>query len=524
MKVLFYNWAQFDDARMAGGGVTVHLRSVIEELLRRDGVEIWFLSGGKHYGVLDRRPRIVPTRNAYGDGRIKTFTLINSPIKAPAHDAFYSVGKWRTDQGSLKVLDAFLKRHGPFDALHIHNLEGVGSGILRLARGQAVRRLFYTFHNYMPVCPQIDLLHDARTPCEDYRDGYRCIGCLGHDNRMEDLIAWQRAGGVVDITKLTGHPLGGFLFDMLGAGIHVWRAGRNLVRDVVHGFRNGFHHWNLRQRKGYGRIHDWRAGKDTPALRVMNPDRRGVDAADFRAWRMENGAALAENMDGVFAVSDLARETAMRFLPPSVRIEVLPLPVDVETSLAERARLRARRQGRDGVTLSFVGYDIPSKGLPFLIEALADLDEPFLRENVDLLVVASLGPQRARQLRQLERVFRSVRIVPSYRRDQLEALSGLIDLNIVPSIWWETFNQVTVELAHLGVPSLVSSTVGAKQVIQDHDLFVFESGNAADLRAKLLPLIKDRSRRDRFFEGNLDVPTMKAHVDLLLARYSGKRG
>lgn len=520
MKVLIYNWVQFDDARLAGGGVTVYLRNVIEELLRREDVTVYFLSSGKHYRAFRRKPRIVPSSNAYGHDRLKTFTLLNSPIKAPAHDAFFSIDQWREDDVCSGLIANFIREHGPFDALHIHNLEGIGTKVLTLPKGPDLARLFYTFHNYVPLCPQIELLYNGREPCLDFRDGSRCIGCLGHDNQMHDLVAWARAASVVDISGLAGHPLGGFLFDMLAAAIHLYKAVRNLVIDIRHGFATKFRHWHLRPKQGSGERLGWRKQAGTPAPKVIPLNRRAGEADAYKLWRETNAWALATQADGLFAVSDLARDTAQRLMPAGRRIETLLLPIDVDPDPASVAGLRSRRALAKDVTLSFVGYDIASKGLPFMIDALADLNDPYYRKQVNLLVVARLGAQRTRQLVQLERQFKSVRVVPSYRRDQLEDLSGLIDLNVVPSIWWETFNQVTVELGRLGVASLVSSTVGAKQTIHDHDSFVFKSGDAADFRKKLDQLVKNPNLRARYFDQPLAIPTIREHVDLLLERYA----
>jgi|GEM_PF-2535177 len=522
MKILIYNWVQFDNPHLAGGGVTVYLQNVIDELLRRDGVEVYFLSSGHRYGLIDRRPRIRATPNALNHPRLKTFTLWNSPVKAPAHDAFYSIDVWRSDRVTVRLIEGFLKQHGPFDAMHIHNLEGIGAGVLSLQVGAALKRRFYTVHNYMAVCPQIELLYDGRTPCADYSAGHRCVGCLGHERRMDDLIAMRRVGDYIDFQGFAGHPLGGFLFDLLSSGHYLWKAVRNLATDLRHGLRTRFALWKRRSVPGPGARHDWRPHHATPDLPQHPIDRRERLAIDYRLWREANGKALAAQMDGVFAVSDVAREAMLRFLPPGARIDTLPLPIDVDPTPEDRAALDAARAGRDGVTLSFVGYDIPSKGLPFLLDALAGIDDPFYREKVDLILVAGLGSARARQVVQLKPRFRSITLVPYYRRDQLMPLARRIDLNIVPSIWWETFNQVTVELGRLGVPSLVSSTVGAKMVLPHHDRFVFESGNAEDLRTKLDRLIRDKALRQGFFDTPLQMPSIEGHVDVLLAAYAGR--
>ena len=110
MKILIYNWVQFDNPHLAGGGVTVYLQNVIEELLRRDGVEVYFLSSGHRYGLIDRRPKIRPTPNAMNHPRLKTFTLWNSPVKAPAHDAFSAIDTWRNDKVTVKLIERFLRQ------------------------------------------------------------------------------------------------------------------------------------------------------------------------------------------------------------------------------------------------------------------------------------------------------------------------------------------------------------------------------------------------------------------------------
>ncbi|MBS1301792.1 glycosyltransferase [Loktanella sp. SALINAS62] len=531
MKILIYNWAKFDSPVMAGGGVTMYLRNVIRELLARDNVEVWFLSSGNSYRFWNRKPCIEETANAFDHPRLRTFTLVNSPIKAPAHAAFNDIDQWLRDEVTPRLVYNFIDLHGPFDALHIHNLEGIGADVLNLPKGDKLRRIFYTFHNYMPVCPQIELLYDNRLTCNDYNDGNSCVGCLASDHRMADLIAIDRIGGAIKRQGLAGHPLGGFLFDMFVGTKSYIKAARNLTHDLIGGLRTGFRDWGLRARSEAGKSHDWKAGPKTRVLLAFPPAARLQEASAYRQWREANGLALRDHVDGIFAVSDLCRQTAMRFLPPGTKVETLLLPIDIEVPTTERQALRANRPialvipgeapPSPGLTLSFIGYDIVSKGLPFLIDALTAIDDTLYRETVDLLIVARLSPRLERQLAQLETRFRSVRVVPGYERDQLSALSQMIDLNIVPSIWWETFNQVMVELARLGVPSLVSSHVGAKQTLTRPENFVFEAGDPQDFRNQLDRLLRNAELRDSFFDENLQMPSLIQHVDQLVARYCG---
>ena len=46
MKVLIYNWVQYDDFSRRGGGVTAYLRNLIEKLAKDPQVQCVFLSSG----------------------------------------------------------------------------------------------------------------------------------------------------------------------------------------------------------------------------------------------------------------------------------------------------------------------------------------------------------------------------------------------------------------------------------------------------------------------------------------------
>lgn len=519
MKILFYNWCQFDDPHMAGGGVSLYLRNIIRDLARRDDIEVYFLSAGGEYGLRRRKPLILPTDNAFAQDGVKTFKMVNSPIKAPAHDAFHAIGKWLRDSTSTTMIKGFLKEHGPFDALHIHNLEGVSANVLSLDKDENLARIFYTFHNYMPVCPQIELLYQGKTLCETNFNGTRCVSCMGHKNRMEDLISFQRVSSWLSGRGLAGTPLGNFVFGTFAGAKQIGLAFRYLAMDTVHGFRTNWSAWRQKPTEPVVRDHAIALdpSRDRPREHAIKASRK--PGVLYDQWRKANGAALKANVDGIFAVSDLARDTALRFLPAGTQVTSLPLPMDFNISPEDRQARRAQRQQGSDITLSFVGYGIPSKGLGFLIDALGRIDDDFYRHNVHLKIVARLHDTD--QLTHLDRVFKSVTVVPGYKRSQLAALAQTIDLNIVPSIWWETFNQVTVELGLLGVPSLLSDRVGAKQVLSDPENFVFKAEDHTDFRAKLDRLVKDKSLRDSFFDKELKIPGMGEHVDTLLKHYTG---
>lgn len=178
-RLLFYNWAPFDSPGLAGGGVTVYLRNLLEELSRRDGLELYFLSLGTRQNWTDRGIRTRETQNALSHRGVRSFELINSPVRVAGRRMAYFIETWRQDHETPEAIARFVQENGPFDAVHIHNLEGVSSPVLGLKQRFPETGFYFTWHNYVPVCPQVHLLYRDVEPCLDYADGARCVDCVG---------------------------------------------------------------------------------------------------------------------------------------------------------------------------------------------------------------------------------------------------------------------------------------------------------------------------------------------------------
>lgn len=521
MKLLVYNWTQFDDADGRGGGVSVYLRNLFPELLKHDDIEITMLSAGQHYNFFRRSPIIEETKNALAEQGVKTYRVINSPIKAPAHDAFFSIDKWRKDPVIYKTIKKFIEKNGPFDAIHIHGLEGVAANILALKQAMPELKVFYTLHNYMPYCPQIELLHKSKSVCYDYKDGVKCVGCLGHKKSMEPLMRRERVASSLKRRGLAGNQLGNFIFGLAMGVLQVAGAFRFLFLDIKAGIKNRFKNWK-RHPETPGKF----ASLDT-SLQLPVPTGNDLSteldtAKHYKDWREYNSDLLTNSVDKVFAVSQLVKETVGKIGEDNTNIEVLPLGMDIHAEPDEMLAAFDAKPESDTVTISFIGYAIPSKGLPFLMEAFSQMDAKFLREHVKLLIICRNSAQLRRELTQLKPLFKEIEVIDGYRREELPSIARAIDLNIVPSIWPETFNQVTFEMMTLGTPTLVSSLVGAKQLIAAPKQFVFEAGSVEDFEKKLMPLVKSAKERRKFFSAKPQLPTMEWHAGVLMEHYNAE--
>ena len=427
-RLLFYNWAQFDDPNRLGGGVSVYLRNLLDELSQRADLEIWFLSAGVRASLTDRRVHCIETSNEFAGRGVKSFTMVNSPVRAPAMAMFHKIDLCRTDTLSRDAFQSFLDAHGPFDAVHIHNLEGISSKVLELAPSYSRTRFVYTWHNYIPLCPQVHLLFQDRQPCDDFGDGGKCAACIA-----------------------------------------------------------------------------------PPLHRRQTPP-----AASYRLWRETNLRLLNSEFHCTIAVSDLAKRTVVGLGAHPEAVRVVPLGMDGHATPGEMKACWNAKPARDRFTFSFVGYGATYKGLPFLAEAVERAPQGMFKQDADLIVAARLGRRERALLKRLGRVFHKVTHINGFERHDLPDIAGATDVNIVPSIWPETFNQVGYELLCAGTPSLLSSTVGLRMFYENKPGFEFVAGDHDDLVEKMTALMRHRDKVAAFWDTPVRLPTMQEHADAVL--------
>jgi glycosyltransferase involved in cell wall biosynthesis len=166
-----------------------------------------------------------------------------------------------------------------------------------------------------------------------------------------------------------------------------------------------------------------------------------------------------------------------------------PNPANARERLPDEGN--AERLGRflagDRATVVYFGKLIRNKGVHVLLEALAGVDAR--------AVVVGFGDYRA----ELERLAGDdVLFTGPLDHRHLVHLLALADACVVPSIFPEAFGMVAAEAAATGCPPLVARHSGLAEIAaglaQEYPpelrhLSGFTSGDAADLRAKLVELL-----------------------------------
>jgi glycosyltransferase involved in cell wall biosynthesis len=146
-------------------------------------------------------------------------------------------------------------------------------------------------------------------------------------------------------------------------------------------------------------------------------------------------------------VSEFARSVAQPLLPSGTRHFVVPNPVDVP-----------KRQPvaiRDNAEFVFVGRFTTEKRCVLFARAARQAGVPatFLGQGPEEQTIRAVNP--------------GARIVPWGSAETVEQVLSTARALVFPSVWYETSGLVVAEALARGVPAIVSSSTGARDLIQD---------------------------------------------------------
>ncbi|MFM1919523.1 MAG: hypothetical protein RLZZ303_1157 [Candidatus Hydrogenedentota bacterium] len=204
-------------------------------------------------------------------------------------------------------------------------------------------------------------------------------------------------------------------------------------------------------------------------VNVMVWDNILFNNEDTEAKRATKARAFRE-ADRFLVHTERSRQMLLLEGADPERIQLIPPGVDLHAF----APGQAQRGGEDTLTILFVGWLLPRKGIDFLLQALRLLKErpgPRLR-----LLIAGSGPGEPRVRALVDRLGLSddCTFLPPCPYADMPALYHQADLFALPSIatdtWQEQFGMALIEAMACGVP-VVSTLSGAiPEVVGDAGL------------------------------------------------------
>ena len=459
-KILIYNWLPFDNPWNWGGGVTVYCKNVISEILKSDpSVNIYFLSSGFAYAANTTKTFFRKINNMFGD-RVHQFEIVNSPVPADQRNLYINPLVDLENEGLKELFADFMKKYGPFNAVHFNNIEGLSLDVFDLKEQFPNTRFIYSIHNYMPMCATgIYYMRHKHCNCYPGRTGEDCMACTRSD--IKDHIAEE--------TYKRG------LFGLE-------------PKDCISQSR-----WI--KSFGFERLD------------------QSVTADNIQDFANTATAKINKNCDDILAVSqrvyDIAAENG--FDESKMRVQY------IGTKVASKQLGFAAAKAEDGLKIVFLGSDInyEEKGYAFLLDTLEKLDKDYA-SKIDLVLTVKQAEHA--EIYSMCRNFRSLKVIQGYTHADLQWIFEGAHLSIVPVLWEDNLPQIAIESVAYGVPVLASTAGGAKELC-DSELFRFECGNSDDMNAKLMHFVDHPEDLLTYWEHHHGLVTMKMHWNELSEIY-----
>lgn len=475
-KILIYNWVPFDETENKGGGVSVYTKNLIRHLIRRDDLEVYFLSSGRAYDIRQKGTFIEPSENIFGD-KCCSFQIVNSPVLSSARLSFTSL--WRENEDIIlkQVVRQFFLEEGGFDIVHFQNLEGLSLGVLALKEEFPGTRFIYSLHNYYPFCPGVTLWKADSHNCREKRCGEGCIGCMPRDVHRWKVILNQW----INYRKQRGEQVS-----------PAWELVQRISEKacVV---------WDSR-----------RGGKISVKKR-----KRLIKA--LRRFREGNVIYLNRYMDVILAVSRRTAEIAV--CHGLEREKVVVSYIGTEAAENQKCASAYPSDGRI-LRICYLGYMRKEKGFHFLIEALEKMPVQ-TAERIDLTLAAKITDQTMKKrIAGLRDRLAGVTVYDGYTHDRLPQILENVQLGIIPPLWEDNLPQVAIEMRAQGIPLLVSDAGGAKELTLSKE-FVFDAGDVDDFISRLSALAECPDKLADYWNGAPKLTTMEAHIRELAVYYEG---
>ncbi len=474
MKILLYNWVQFDNKEKYGGGVSVYIKNLIEHLIKDKKNDVYFLSSGNKYNPLKSKPYVKKVKNMFGN-LCKTYEVINSEIIGPLGTICWDIDKYLYCTKTTEVMVDFIKKHGPFDIIHIHNIGGFSQDFLKIKKIFPNTKFIFDLHNYNCFCMNSYLFNQAEgTICKDYKNGEHCLTCYKNIGVPQNLYHNR--------VKL------------------FWKENllSKIIYKITHNFKNSYK-------------------KNEDKFYTKTYKNRRCNAQSYVDLRKKNIEYINKYFDCILAVSEKVKQVAINYGIDEKKIKVSY----IGTKFAENTKAPKKYNSNTKFKIAYLGYANVLKGFHFLLDVFSSFDNE-LAGNVEIMLAAKGAKQEIIQNKLSN--FAKVELINGYTHDNIESILENVDLGIVPVLWDDNLPQVAIEMVSNGVPILCSDFGGASE-LSSSNLFKFKGGDEEDLKSKLIHLIQNPIELQKYWDGHCGLMTMEKHVEFLYSIYkNSERG
>jgi glycosyltransferase involved in cell wall biosynthesis len=356
------------------------------------------------------------------------------------------------------------------DVVHIQHLHYFSANFITIAHRRGIR-VVYTLHDYSILCARDGQLRRADGEiCEDAIPA-KCADCIAHFPLDPEHVPARSRSSDDDVV-----PAG--------------------MRQVMRRLRAGLSPVPARTEPAGG-----------------GAEEQYVEAAAERlaAWRH-----AVRGVDLFISPSHFLREIFVQsdMIDPE---KIIVSPNGQDLSRFKNAPERVRG---DVLRFGYIGSIAEHKGIHVLVEAMNGLvDQPLAECKIYGELAAFVEyTERLKAMNENPRT----RLMGAFDNAGIARILSEIDVLVIPSLWFENAPLTIQEAALSRVPVIASDLGGlAEHVVEGQNGLRFYTGDADDLRKKILWFIEDFSRCDQFDFTSVPMVSIQDDAARMEQRYTG---
>ena len=442
------------------GGLVAYTEDLMDEQVRR-GHEVAYFFAGRHFPLVGG-----PRQRRWEHRGVTMLEVVNSPLYDHGRQPDLELDEPRLERMFARRVEELRP-----DVVHVHELAGLPSSLLDVARDAGVPCIF-TLQDYFPLCSTFKLL--------DHRDRVCLKREIGADCMATVAARTVPHGVMTDVTlrhEFFMHPL----LKRLDPKPPHARVDR-LVRAVAD-----------------------RVPAPPPASAEAYQRRRDVNVE--RLNRADLLIAMSNRVAEIYAHLGVDRD----------RLQTMQLTLGHIEQLTPRT-IHAERPVTFG-TLNALSAE--PKGAALLVEAARAVaeEEP---GSFRLVVHGHV----AHHLRPAAEAVEAIDLRGPYWPDQVDGLLDEIDVGLVPSVWEEAYGYVGLEFLAKGIPVIANAIGGMTDYTRDGETGWLNRSLSADELARIMldvvrrpEQVGELNGRIRANRGSI-VKTVAGHADEMDAIYA----
>ena len=366
--------------------------------------------------------------------KIKVYELIN-PLPVPLMNGVKNPEKFMAKADISKYID-FIKKINP-EIINIHTLMGLHKEFL-IAANKLNIPILYTTHDYYGLCMRVNFLNSDGKVCEQY-DIEKCVTCNKSGESIEKIIIQQSRV----YRKLKNY---GIIERLKNVVINIRAVKKVTDNNKRNNKSNRKQNCNQKEKINYYKL-------------------------------LEYYKDMFNLIDKFIFNSSISKDVFDKQIKVSGEITYIS-----HNDIKDK-RILKDYSGEE-LRLTYLGPNKYYKGYYLLKKVMEKLNE-HKYSNIKLNIYGKVT--------EVGEISDNIFSNGGYDYNQLEKIFNKTDLLIVPSIWKETFGFIVLEALSYGVPILVTSCVGSKDLIKEKNRYgIIVNPNEDDIFNELVNLNSNR--------------------------------